>query len=127
MSEQQGKQSAHTEQGEQVLDADLAQHLGLLDWSQLDPIGAGQTLTGAENEPGFFGDLGDDLLDDEGLLTSSCRMHVMQQCAQVRYFIKFDLTWLLFVPSSTRFLGSFSASSRDPEYAVANGAVYVDG
>ncbi len=69
MADQQ-QQGEQTRQGEPVLDADLAQHLGLLDWSQLDPIGEGQALTGAENEAGFFDDFGDDLLEDEGVLSS---------------------------------------------------------
>ena len=60
--------SEQSREGEQVLDADLAQHLGLLDWSQLDPIGEGQVMAGPDNEAGFFDDLGGEIVDDEGVL-----------------------------------------------------------
>ena len=85
--QQQGEQAR---QGEQVLDADLAQHLGLLDWSQLDPIGEGQALAGAENEPGFFDDFGNDLLEDEGALSgyATCSINTVCSCSMS------DFVWL---------------------------------
>jgi hypothetical protein len=44
-------------------DADLAQHLGLLDWDGLEPIGDGQARGGEGGDLGFF--LGGELLQAE--------------------------------------------------------------
>lgn len=66
------QRSEQPREGEQVLDADLAQHLGLLDWIQLDPIGEGQVMAGADNEAGFFDNLGGgEIVEDEGVLSSA--------------------------------------------------------
>ncbi len=65
MAEQRSEQAG---EGEQVLDADLAQHLGLLDWSQLDPIVGGQVIPGDDNEATFFDELGGEIGDEEGVL-----------------------------------------------------------
>ena len=46
-------------------DADLAQHYGLLDRSQLHPIGEEAKADG-DPDLEFFGDVGDDLLGEEG-------------------------------------------------------------
>jgi hypothetical protein len=47
-------------------DADLAQHYGLLDWSQFDPIGEGEAKDAREAGLEFFEDLGDDILEEGG-------------------------------------------------------------
>ena len=46
--------------GDGASDADLAQHLGLLDWEALDPLG-GRAAEGQPSDLGFF--LGDELLE----------------------------------------------------------------
>ena len=53
-------------------DADLAQHLGLLDWDGLEPIGDGQAREGEGGDLGFF--LGGELLrgGDPGVCTALC-------------------------------------------------------